>query len=94
MKNTTQTVENIIDLIRWFEEFQPEDLEQIERILTGLQYVNDEVMNNTLKKDVYRHTKLIKDPKFIKSMAKISLTFLGTDINNRYYNKENNDVEI
>lgn len=30
MKNTRrETVENIIDLIRWFEEYQPEDLEQI-----------------------------------------------------------------
>ena len=37
-----EKVENIMDLIEWFKEYQPSDLEHIERILLGLKYVNYE----------------------------------------------------
>lgn len=88
MKNTRrETVENIIDLVTWFEEYQSEDLEQIERILVGLQYVDKDIMNDTLKKEIYRNTKLIKGEGIIQLLEGISRKYFCIDANNRY-NKE------
>lgn len=88
MKNTRrETVENIIDLIRWFDEYQPEDLEQIERILVGLQYVDNDIMKDTLKKEIYRNTKLIKGEGIIQRLEGISRSYFCMDINNRYNKK-------
>lgn len=85
MKNTKRkTVKNIIDLIRWFEEFQPEDLEQIERILTGLRYVDKDIMENDLKQDIYRHTKLIKDNKYTQALSRLADSYFCKDANSNY----------
>ncbi len=82
MKNTKRkTVKNIINLIRWFEEFQPEDLEQIERILTGLRYVDKDIMENDLKQDIYRHTKLIKDNKYTQILSRLADSYFCKDAN-------------
>lgn len=85
MKNTKRkTVKNIINLIRWFEEFQPEDLEQIERILTGLRYVDKDIMENDLKQDIYRHTKLIKDNKYTQALSRLADSYFCKDVNSNY----------
>lgn len=95
MKNTKRkTVKNIIDLIRWFEEFQPEDLEQIERILTGLRYVDKDIMENDLKQDIYRHTKLIKDNKYTQALSRLADIYFYKDVNSESKKKDNNDVAI
>lgn len=88
MKNTRrETVENIIDLVTWFEEYQSEDLEQIERILVGLQYVDKDTVKDTLKQEIYRNTKLIKGEGIIQLLAGISKKYFCMDLNNRC-NKE------
>ncbi len=45
-KLARERVERIVDLIEWFEEFQPKDLDQVERILLGLKYVDKEVVES------------------------------------------------
>lgn len=95
MKNTRkQTVENIIDLIRWFEEYQPEDLEQIERILKGLKYVDKDIMENDLKQDIYMNTRLLKDNKYIEALSRLANAYRCIGMNNKLKKKDNNDVEI
>ncbi|WP_250674118.1 hypothetical protein LZ906_002035 [Paraclostridium ghonii] len=59
-KIDNKRVERILDLVKWFEEFQPKDLEQIERIILGLQYVDEEVVKNELRQDIYRTIKRTK----------------------------------
>ncbi len=51
-KLTKERVERIKDLVEWFKEFQPNDLEQIERLLLGFRYVNNEVVENELRQDL------------------------------------------
>lgn len=88
MKNIKkQEVKNIISLIRWFEEYQPEDLVQIERILTGLRYIDKDVMENDLKQDMYRNIKLIKEKKHTQSLLNIAIKYFCIESNNRYNKK-------
>lgn len=70
-----EKVERIISLVEWFEEFQPKDLEQIERLLLGFRYINDEVLNSDLKQDIYRHVQMIEEEtnlKVISGLAEVS----------------------
>ena len=84
MKNTIKAkVNNIKDLIRWFEEYQPEDLEQIERILTGLRYIDKEIMENDLKQDIYRNTRLLKDNKYIQALSRLAKGYFHIEANNK-----------
>lgn len=88
MKNKRKnTVENIIDLVRWFEEYQPEDLEQIERILTGLRYIDKDIMESNLKKDIYKNTKSIKGKQLVQLLSGISANYFRMDLNNQYSQK-------
>lgn len=83
MKNLKkERVERIVDLVEWFEEFQPSDLKQIERILLGLKYVNNEVLENELKKDMYIKIKLIKSEKFLQIGYSFINTFFREDVLN------------
>ena len=80
-------VKRIIDLVEWFEEFQPKDLEQIERIMLGLRYVNEEVVESELRQDIYN---TISNTKLVKNL-KVSYGFIDArfraDSNERYTNK-------
>lgn len=88
MKNIKRkTSKNIIDLIRWFEEYQPEDLEQIERILTGLRYVDKDIMENNLKQDIYMKTRLIKDNKYTQVLSRLANSYFNIEANSNYNNK-------
>lgn len=49
----SEKVERIMDLVEWFEEYQPNDLKQIERIILGLRYVDNEVVESKLRQDMY-----------------------------------------
>lgn len=85
MKNIKrETTENIIDLIMWFEEYQPEDLEQIERILTGLKYVDKDIMRSNLKQDIYRNTRLIKESKFTRALSSLANSYRRIEANSNY----------
>lgn len=83
----TKTVNNIIDLIRWFEEYQPEDLGQIERILTGLRYIDKDIMGNDLKQDIYRNTKLIKEKKHTQALSRLANSYFCIEANSNYNKK-------
>lgn len=88
MKNIKkQEVKNIISLIRWFEEYQPEDLVQIERILTGLRYIDKDIMENDLKQDMYRNIKLIKEKKHTQSLLNLAINYFCIESNNGYNKK-------
>lgn len=85
MKNIKRkTTKNIIDLIRWFEEYQPEDLEQIERILTGLRYVDKDIMESNLKQDIYRNTRLLKETKFTRALSSLADSYRRIEANSNY----------
>ncbi|MGL5714119.1 MAG: hypothetical protein ACRCXT_06625 [Paraclostridium sp.] len=82
-----ERTERIVDLVEWFKEFQPNDLEQIERIMLGFRYVDNKVMESELRKDIYskiHNTKLEKylniDYDFIDAMFR-------KDVNERIENK-------
>lgn len=70
-----ETAKRIIELVEWFEEQQPNDLEQIERILLGLRYINNEFIKSDLKQDIYRHVQIIKGEsnlKVLNALAEVS----------------------
>ena len=81
-------VKRIIDVVEWFEEFQPKDLEQIERIMLGLRYVNEEVVESELRQDIYN---TISNKKLVKYLN-VSYGFIDAifraDSNERYTNKK------
>ena len=72
-KVTKERVGRIIDLVKWFEEFQPNDLEQIERIMLGLNYVDNEVVESELRRNMYRE---IKNTKSRKNFSTFFILFL------------------
>ena len=82
-KISKRKIKKIIDLIRWFEEFQPKDLEQIERILTGLKYVDSEFIESELRQDIYREIKSIKSRKNLEGSYRFIEMFFRKDINER-----------
>ena len=67
MKNVkNERVKKIIGILEWFEEYQPNDLEQIERIMLGLKYVDNEVVENDLRQDMYNTIKCTRLEKNLK----------------------------
>ena len=67
MKNVkNERVKKIIGILEWFEEYQPNDLEQIERIMLGLKYVDNEVVENDLRQDMYNIIKCTRLEKNLK----------------------------
>ncbi|MEG1009709.1 MAG: hypothetical protein RSE41_01845 [Clostridia bacterium] len=78
-----EKAERIMDLVEWFEEQQPNDLEQIERILLGLRYINIEVVKSDLKQDIYRYVQMIEED----SNLKVISAFAGTTRRNEYFTK-------
>ena len=62
----SEKVERIMDLVEWFEEYQPNDLEHIERIMLGLKYVDNEVVENDLRQDMYNTIKCTRLEKNLK----------------------------
>lgn len=74
-KLLNEQAERIMDLVEWFKEYQPNDLEQIERILLGLRYVDNEFMKSDLKQDIYRYVQMIEGEsnlKVISAFAEVS----------------------
>lgn len=95
MKNIKRkTTKNIIDLIRWFEEYKPEDLEQIERILTGLRYIDKDIMKDDSKLEIYSHTRLLRDNKYIETLSRLARSYFCIEGNNKLNKKDNNEVAI
>lgn len=82
-KLTNERVERIRDLINWFEEFQPNDLEQIERLLLGFRYVDNEVVENELRQDLYREIKNIKIDKHLEASYSFVNAIFRRDVNQR-----------
>lgn len=84
MENLTkERVERIIDLVDWFEEYQPKDLEQLERIMLGLRYVDEEVVENETRQNIYRQVQNTKlDKNLIKQYSFSELIFMK-DANER-----------
>ena len=67
MKNVkNERVKKIIGILEWFEEYQPNDLEQIERIMLGLKHVDNEVVENDLRQDMYNTIKCTRLEKNLK----------------------------
>ena len=86
-KLTNERVDRIRDLINWFEEFQPNDLEQIERLLLGFRYVDNEVVENELRQDLYRYIKNIKIDKHLGLVYGFVNTIFRRDVNTRMKDK-------
>lgn len=86
-KLTKERVERIKDLVEWFKEFQPNDLEQIERLLLGFRYVNNEVVENELRQDLYRYIKNIKSDKHLEKSYVFVNAIFRHDANLRMKNK-------
>lgn len=82
-----ERVERIIGLIEWFEEFQPNDLEQIERFLLGFRYVDNEVVENDLRQNLYRNIKNIKLDKHLEVSYGFVNAIFRYDENERMKNK-------
>lgn len=82
-----ERVERIKDLINWFEEFQPNDLEQIERLLLGFRYVDNEFVENDLRQDLYREIKKIKSDKHLEVSYRFVNAIFRHDVNLRMKNK-------
>lgn len=82
-----EKVKRIMDLVEWFEEFQPNDLEQIERIMLGFKYVDNEVVESELRQNMYREIKLIKSEKFLERSYSFINAFFRKDVNERMKNK-------
>lgn len=82
-KVTKERVGRIIDLVKWFEEFQPNDLEQIERIMLGLNYVDNEVVESELRRNMYREIKNTKSRKNLERSYSFIRAFFMKDVNER-----------
>ena len=76
-----EKVERIINLVEWFEEYQPSDLEQIERVILGFKYVDEEVVKSELRQDMYRTIKCNKLEKNLKRGNRFLEMFFREDIN-------------
>ena len=83
----SEKVERIMDLVEWFEEYQPNDLEQIERIMLGLKYVDNEVVENDLIQNLYRNIKNIKLDKHLEVSYGFVNAIFRYDENERMKNK-------
>ncbi len=83
----SEKVERIMDLVEWFEEFQPNDLEQIERIMLGLKYVDEDVIKSNLRQDLYRIIKLTKLDKYLELDYEFIYSMFASDLNERRKNK-------
>lgn len=83
----SEKVERIMDLVEWFEEYQPNDLEQIERIMLGLKYVDNEVVENDLRQNLYRNIKNIKLDKHLEVSYGFVNAIFRYDENERMKNK-------
>lgn len=57
------------------------------RILTGLKYVDKDIMENDLKQDIYMNTRLLKDNKYIEALSRLANTYRRIGMNNRYNEK-------
>lgn len=80
-------VKRIMELVEWFEEYQPNDLKQIERIMLGLKYVDSKVVESELRQDIYRKIKLTKSDDNLKCSYKFVDMFFKLDANERIKNK-------
>ena len=80
-------VKRIMDLVEWFEEYQPNDLKQIERIILGLRYVDNEVVESKLRQDMYRIIKCTKLEKNLKCGNRFLEMFFRKDANEIIKNK-------
>ncbi len=80
-------VKRIMDLVEWFEEYQPNDLKQIERIILGLRYVDNEVVESKLRQDMYGKIKLTKSENLLKLSYEFIDAFFRKDVNERMRNK-------
>ena len=87
-KIVNEKVERIVDLIEWFREFQPKDLDQVERILLGLKYVDEEVVESELRQDIYRTIKNTKLKKHLESSYELVDAIFRIDVNKRVSNKK------
>ena len=83
----SEKVERIMDLVEWFEEYQPNDLKQIERIILGLRYVDNEVVESQLRQDMYTKIKFIESEKFLELSDSFIDAFFRKDLNERMMNK-------
>lgn len=87
-KIVNEKVERIVDLIEWFKEFQPKDLDQVERILLGLKYVDKEVVESELRQDIYRTIKNTKLQKHLESSYELVDAIFRIDVNKRVSNNK------
>lgn len=86
-KITNEKVERIVDLVKWFEEFQPNDLDQLERIMLGFRYVDNTVMENELIQRAYGHIKNTESEDYLIKSSALAEFFFRKDINERMKNK-------
>ena len=77
----SEKVERIMDLVEWFEEYQPNDLEHIERIMLGLKYVDNEVVENDLRQDMYNTIKFTRLEKNLKCCNRFLEMIFRADTN-------------
>lgn len=82
-----ERAERIIDLVEWFGEFQPNDLEHIERIILGLRYVDNKVVESELRQDIYRTVMNTKSEKHLEMSSKFTDAMFRKDVNERMKNK-------
>ena len=83
----SEKVERIMDLVEWFEEYQPNDLEHIERIILGFKYVDNEVVESQLRQDMYTKIKFIESEKILELSDSFIDAFFRKDLNERMMNK-------
>lgn len=86
-KERIEKVKRIMDLVLWFEEFQPNDLEHIERIMLGLKYVDNEVVESQLRRDMYRKIKYTKSEKSLNLVYGFIDAFYKKELNESISNK-------